>query len=71
MARDIRDLCAHGNFTKGALANVGNNYWTFEPGAAASYLSSKYGFELTAFTGFDFNTKNGTLQLPDRRSVLS
>jgi hypothetical protein len=49
-----------GNFTKGALANVGKNYWTFEPGAAASYLSSKYGFELTAFTGFDFNTENGT-----------
>ena len=49
-----------GNFDKGALANVGTNYWTFEPGAAASYLSSKYGFELTAFTGFDFNTENGT-----------
>ena len=49
-----------GNFQKGALANIGTNYWTFEPSAAASYLSSKYGFELTAFTGFDFNTKNGT-----------
>ncbi|MGA9912569.1 MAG: transporter [Paraburkholderia sp.] len=49
-----------GNFEKGALANIGKNYWTFEPGAAASYLSSKYGFELTAFTGFDFNTENGT-----------
>jgi hypothetical protein len=49
-----------GNFTKGSLANVGKNYWTFEPGVAASYLSSKYGFELTAFTGFDFNTENGT-----------
>ncbi len=49
-----------GNFTKDALANVGKNYWTFEPGAAASYLSSKYGFEMTAFTGFDFNTENGT-----------
>lgn len=49
-----------GDFTKGALANIGKNYWTFEPGAAASYLSSKYGFEVTAFTGFDFNTENGT-----------
>ncbi|MGA7762553.1 MAG: transporter, partial [Candidatus Binataceae bacterium] len=27
-----------GDFKKGALANVGTNYWTFEPGAAASYL---------------------------------
>ena len=49
-----------GDFKKGALANIGTNYWTFEPSAAASYLSSKYGFELTAFTGFDFNTKNDT-----------
>ena len=49
-----------GNFEKGALANVGKNFWTFEPGVAASYLSSKYGFELTAFTGFDFNTENDT-----------
>ncbi len=49
-----------GNFTNGALANIGKNYWTFEPGAAASYLSNKYGVELTAFTGFDFNTENGT-----------
>lgn len=49
-----------GSFTRGALANIGKNYWTFEPGAAVSYLSSKYGFEFTAFTGFDFNTENGT-----------
>ncbi|HKV54517.1 MAG TPA: transporter, partial [Candidatus Binataceae bacterium] len=48
-----------GSFARGALANIGKNYWTFEPGAAASYLSSKYGFEVTAFTGFDFNTENG------------
>jgi len=40
-----------GDFTS-ALANVGKNYWTFEPGAAASDLSSKYGFELTEPTPF-------------------
>jgi hypothetical protein len=49
-----------GDFEKGALANIGKNYWTFEPGGAVSYLSSQYGFEVTAFTGFDFNTENGT-----------
>ena len=48
-----------GSFQRGALANIGKNYWTFEPGGAVSYLSSRYGFELTGFTGFDFNTENG------------
>lgn len=49
-----------GTFNKGDLANIGRNYWTFEPGAAVSYLSSKIGLEVTAFAGFDFNTENGT-----------
>ena len=48
-----------GNFTKGDLANVGRNYWTFEPSAAISYFSLTTGFEFTASAGFDFNTKNG------------
>jgi hypothetical protein len=50
-----------GSFARGALANIGKNYWTVEPGGAVSYISSKYGFELTAFTGFDFNTENGAI----------
>ncbi|HYL58825.1 MAG TPA: transporter [Candidatus Acidoferrales bacterium] len=51
-----------GTFNKGDLANIGRNYWTFEPGAALSYLSTKFGLEVTAFAGFDFNTKNGTTE---------
>jgi len=47
-----------GGFDKGDLANVGRNYWTFEPALAFSYLSSKIGTEFTTFVGFDFNTKN-------------
>jgi hypothetical protein len=47
-----------GDYTKGNLANVGKNYWTFEPMVALSYISSKIGFELSAFAGLDFNTKN-------------
>jgi len=47
-----------GDYTEGALANVGKNYWTFEPTLSASYLSSKIGLELTAFAAVDFNTKN-------------
>jgi hypothetical protein len=48
-----------GGFTAGQLANVGKNYWTFEPVLAASFLSTKIGLELTGFAGLDFNTENG------------
>src|SRR5215469_8189460 len=49
-----------GTFNKGDLANIGRNYWTFEPSAAVSFLSTKIGLEVTAFAGFDFNTENNT-----------
>ena len=47
-----------GDFEKGELANVGKNYWTFEPVVSVSYISSKIGLELSGFAGMDFNTKN-------------
>jgi hypothetical protein len=47
-----------GEYTKGKLANVGMNYWTFEPIVSFSYLSSKIGLEISAFAGLDFNTEN-------------
>ncbi len=47
-----------GAYDKNKLANVGKNYWTFEPAVSLSYLSSKIGLELTGFVGVDFNTKN-------------
>jgi hypothetical protein len=47
-----------GNYEKGALANPGKNYWTFEPAASISYISSKIGLEASAFAGVDFNTEN-------------
>jgi hypothetical protein len=50
-----------GEYNEGQLANVGLNYWTFTPMATASYLSSKYGYEITAFMGFDFNTNNNAI----------
>jgi hypothetical protein len=49
-----------GEFKKGALANIGKNYWTFEPTVYASWLSTKIGLELSAFAGFDFSTRNDT-----------
>ena len=47
-----------GDYDKGKLANVGKNYWTFEPVVSLSYISNKIGLELTAFAGMDFNTEN-------------
>ena len=46
-----------GDYTKGDLANVGKNFWTFEPMITLSYFNKK-GFELSAYTGVDFNTEN-------------
>ena len=47
-----------GDYERGQLANLGKNYWTFEPGLMASWLSSKWGTEVSLYTGLDFNTKN-------------
>jgi hypothetical protein len=47
-----------GNYAVGHLANVGKNYWTFEPGASFTYLGSDNGIEIDAFAGIDFNTQN-------------
>jgi len=47
-----------GDFDEDDLANVGKNYWTFEPEISLSYISSKIGLELSGFAGFDFNTEN-------------
>ncbi len=47
-----------GDYEKGRLANVGKNYWSFEPGVMASWFSSKVGTELSLYTGIDFNTRN-------------
>lgn len=47
-----------GDYTVGKLANPGRNYWTFEPAASLSWLSTKIGTEATMFAGFDVNTEN-------------
>lgn len=47
-----------GDYQAGQLANLGKNYWTFEPSVSFSWLSSKIGTEASLFTGFDINTKN-------------
>jgi hypothetical protein len=47
-----------GDYEQGRLANLGKNYWSFEPGIMASWLSSKIGTEASLFAGVDFNTRN-------------
>jgi hypothetical protein len=47
-----------GDYEVGQLANVGKNYWTFEPGIMASWLSSKIGTEVSLYAGVDFNLEN-------------
>jgi hypothetical protein len=47
-----------GGYDKSHLANTGLGYWTFEPEVTFSWLSSKFGTEVSLFTGLDFNTLN-------------
>jgi hypothetical protein len=47
-----------GAYNIGKLANVGLNYWTFEPLASFSWVSKKIGLEFSTTAGFDFNTTN-------------
>jgi hypothetical protein len=46
-----------GTYDKDDLANVGRNYWTFEPVAAVTYLDQQ-GLELSAKCMYDFNLEN-------------
>jgi hypothetical protein len=49
-----------GDYERGQLANLGKNYWTFEPGVSVSWLSSKIGTEVSLFAGYEVSTKNDT-----------
>ena len=53
-----------GEYQQGSLANLGKNYWSFEPGLSFSLLSSKIGTEVSLFGGCDFNTKNDATDYP-------
>ncbi len=47
-----------GKYDENDLANLGKNFWTFEPAVSLSYFGSKNGIEVTTFAGVDFNTEN-------------
>lgn len=46
-----------GAYNKNDIANLGRNYWTFEPVAAITYLSDN-GYEASIKAMYDFNTRN-------------
>jgi hypothetical protein len=58
-----------GEYEVGQLANVGKNYWTFEPGIMASWLSSKIGTEVSLYAGVDFNLENQDLDYTSGTSL--
>ncbi len=46
-----------GSYSRFDIANIGRNYWTFEPTFAFTYLN-KYGYEVSTKLMYDFNTEN-------------
>ena len=51
-----------GEYTVGALANTGKNFWTIEPTVGLMYFGLKNGREASIFFGADFNEKNDDTQ---------
>ncbi|CAN5798177.1 transporter [soil metagenome] len=47
-----------GGFNTSDLANLGKNYWTFDPTFGVTYFSEKSGFSATLFSGLTMNTEN-------------
>ncbi|KAB2841134.1 hypothetical protein F9K50_04560, partial [bacterium] len=47
-----------GAYDVGRLANLGKNYWTFNPVFGFQYNDHASGLEANAFLGFNFNTEN-------------
>lgn len=47
-----------GDYDTGTLANVGRNYWSFDPAFQISYNNAKTGFNAAVFSGIMFNTEN-------------
>ncbi len=47
-----------GLYDVGRLANLGKNYWSFNPYAGFQYNNQKIGLEANVYTGFNFNTNN-------------
>lgn len=49
--------CPTGEYDRDRVANIGRNYWTFEPIVAGTYVTDN-GYELSAKFMYDVNTRN-------------
>lgn len=58
MAMSLGIWAPTGGFEQGRLANSGLNYWTVAPTLAYTKLVPEQGFEFSAQTGVQFNTRN-------------
>jgi hypothetical protein len=47
-----------GSFEVGRLANLGLNYWTFDPAIGVTYNNEKSGFSFSVLSGITINTEN-------------
>jgi len=47
-----------GEYELGELANLGLNYWTFDPTVGAAYSNEKTGLSFQTYVGITFNTEN-------------
>jgi len=47
-----------GRYEVGELANLGLNYWTFDPSAGVTYSSEETGFSFSLLSGITINTEN-------------
>jgi len=56
-ATGIDIYCPTGSYDKDRVANIGRNYWTFEPIVSGTYVTDS-GFEVSAKFMYDFNTEN-------------
>jgi hypothetical protein len=57
VATGLDIYCPSGEYDKNRVANIGRNYWTFEPIVAGTYISDS-GYEVSAKFMYDFNTRN-------------
>lgn len=57
IATGIDIYCPTGSYDKNRAANIGRNYWTFEPIIAGTYVTDS-GFEVSSKFMYDFNTRN-------------
>ena len=58
VSASVRIYGPTGEWEKGALANIGLNYWTFSPTLGYTHLDPKLGLDFSVLAGLDINTEN-------------